>query len=149
MNPTPTDNITQQFAPDDYLARAKMFREDADLLPEMLGYLPNWPVYFLLGHAIELGLKAVEKYCQQSPTYQGPNGTAPDNHDLVGWYEWAKLHGLPSNSAVEKLLPHLSELHQDYFVRYPKPLRPVMLIPAFKVLADTILSEVSTFLRRP
>ena len=115
----------------------------------MLGPQPNWPKYFLLGHAIELALKAVEKYCQQSPDYEKPNGKAPDNHDLVGWYDWAKLHGLSSNSEVERLMPHLSELHLEHFARYPRPLKPVMLISDFDDLVDNILSEVSKFLRIP
>ena len=127
-----------------------MFREAAHPLPDMNGPQPNWPKYFLLGHAIELALKAVEKYCQQSPDYQKPNGKRPSReHDLVGWYEWAKLHGLSSDDEVEKLMPHLSELHLEHFARYPKPLKPVMLISDFDVLVDAILSEVSQFLRLP
>jgi hypothetical protein len=147
MKPTPTLDTTQQFAAYDYLARARAFREAAHLLPDIHNGQPNWPKYFLLGHAIELALKAVEKYCQQSPRYQKPSGERPKNHDLVGWYEWAKLHGLPSNGEIEKLMPHLSELHLEHFARYPQPLRGVMLISDFDDLVDNILSEVSKFLK--
>jgi hypothetical protein len=83
------------------------------------------------------------------PHYQKPAGKTPDNHDLVGWYNWAKLHGLPSNSEVERLMQHLSELHLEHFARYPQPLKPVMLISDFDDLMDAILDEVSRFLRLP
>ncbi len=126
-----------------------MFRESALYLPDMIGPQPNWPKYFLLGHAIELALKAVEKYCQQSPDYQKPEGKEPTHHDLVGWYEWAKRHGLSSDDQVERLMPYLSELHLEHFARYPKQLKPVMLISTFDDLVDHILSAVSKFLRLP
>jgi hypothetical protein len=146
---TESMDVMQQFAAYVYLARARMFRENAHRLPDMHGPQPNWPKYFLLAHSIELALKAVEKYCQQSTNYQKPNGVKPSNHDLFGWYEWAKLHGLPSNSKIESLVPHLSELHLEHFARYPQPLKPVMLISDFDDLVDNILFEVSKFLRLP
>jgi hypothetical protein len=45
---------------------------------------------------------AVPKYFEQSRTYQKPKPSEPENHDLVGQYEWAKAHGLlASNELVE------------------------------------------------
>jgi hypothetical protein len=131
----------------DYLARARTFRQAAVQLADMLGPQPNWPKYFLLGHAIELALKAVVKYCQQSPSYQKPPGDEPANHDLVGQYTWAKLHGLPANEIAEKMMPHLSELHLEHFARYPQPLKPVIMISEFDDLVDAILSDVAKFIR--
>jgi hypothetical protein len=149
VKPTVTPDMTQKFEVYDYLARARMFREAAHQLVDMHGHQPNWPKYFLLGHAIELALKAVEKYCQQDPNYQKPDGTGPRNHDLVGWYEWSKLHGLPPNPVIEDLMPHLSELHLEHFARYPQLLKQVMLSSQFDDLVDNILSEVSKFLKLP
>ena len=131
----------------DYLARARTFREAAFQLTEMLAGQPNWPKYFLLGHAIELALKAVPKYCQQSPSHQKPSGKTPADHDLVGQYEWAKLHGLPANDIAEKMMPHLSGLHLEHFARYPQPLKPVIMISEFDDLVDSILSDVTKFVR--
>jgi hypothetical protein len=131
----------------DYLARARTFRQAALQLTDMLGHQPNWPKYFLLGHAIELALKAVAKYCQQSPSYQKPSGKEPADHDLVGQYIWAKLHGLPANDIAEKMMPHLSELHLEHFARYPQPLKPVIMISEFDDLVDAILSDATKFIR--
>jgi hypothetical protein len=147
MKPTLTAAQPSPFEAWDYLARARTFRDAALQLTDMLGHQPNWPKYFLLGHAIELALKAVAKYCQQSPSYQKPSGKTPVDHDLVGQYEWAKLHGLPANDIAERMMPHLSGLHLEHFARYPQPLKPVMMISEFNDLVEAILSDVAKFVR--
>jgi len=115
----------------------------------MEGAEPNWPKYALLGHAVELALKAVPKYFEQSRTYQKPNAVEPANHDLVGQYEWAKLHGLASNAVVETDLPVLSKLHEDHYARYPQTLRPVPLPSGFDDLVDQIIADVEKIMRLP
>jgi hypothetical protein len=92
--PTPAPG---QFSALDYIARARQFRRGAHKLEDIEGGEPNWPKYALLGHAVELALKAVPKYFEQSRAYQKPKTVEPANHDLVGQYQWAKLHGLASN----------------------------------------------------
>jgi hypothetical protein len=147
MKPTLTAAQPNPFEAPDYLARARTFRQAALQLTDMLGHQPNWPKYFLLGHAIELALKAVPKYCQRSRSYQKPSGDEPANHDLVGQYTWAKLHGLPANDIAEEMMPHLSELHLEHFARYPQPLKSVIMISEFDDLVDAILSDVAKFVR--
>jgi hypothetical protein len=146
-NQTLTAAQPNPFEAPDYLARARTFRQAALQLTDMLGHQPNWPKYFLLGHAIELALKAVPKYCQRSRSYQKPSGDEPANHDLVGQYTWAKLHGLPANDIAEEMMPHLSELHLEHFARYPQPLKSVIMISEFDDLVDAILSDVAKFVR--
>jgi len=108
---------------------------------------PNWPKYALLGHAVELALKAVPKYFEQSRAYQKPKTVKPANHDLVGQYRWAKLHGLASNELVEADLPILSELHKDHYARYPQPRGQVWLPSGFDDLVDQIIADVEKILR--
>jgi hypothetical protein len=45
-----------------------------DLTADIYGAEPNWPKYFLLGHAVELALKAVPEHFKQSPHYKLPSG---------------------------------------------------------------------------
>jgi hypothetical protein len=130
-----------QFSALDYIARARQFRRGAHKLEDIENGQPNWPKYALLGHAVELALKAVPKYFEQSRMYQKPKTVEPANHDLVGQYEWAKLHGLASNELVEADLPTLSELHRDHYARYPQPLTQVWL-PEFDDLVDQIIADV-------
>ncbi len=147
MNPTPFRGPPAQFSALDHIARARQFRRGADKLEDMESAEPNWPKYALLGHAVELALKAVPKYFEQSETYQKPNAAKPANHDLVGQYDWAKLHGLASNQLVEADLPLLSELHKDHYARYPQALRPVCLPSEFDDLVDQIIADVETIMR--
>jgi hypothetical protein len=111
--------------------RARQFRRGAHNFADIESGEPNWPKYALLGHAAELALKAVPRYFEQSSTYQKPGAAPPANHDLVGQYEWAKLHGLASNELIEADLPVLSELHRDHYARYPKPIGQVWLPSEF------------------
>jgi hypothetical protein len=85
MKPTLTAAQPNPFEAPDYLARARTFRQAALQLTDMLGHQPNWPKYFLLGHAIELALKAVPKYCQRSRSYQKPSGDEPANHEITSF----------------------------------------------------------------
>ena len=70
--------------------------------------------------------------------------TEPANHDLVGLYEKAILWGLSRNSLVMSGLPHLSELHQSHYARYPQDnVIPAALIAQFDDLTDQLLADVT------
>lgn len=102
-----------------FLARARQFRRVARSLPEMDDYEPNWPKWFLFTHAIELAIKAyvISRGDSNTPT---PGVPKPANHDLVSLYDYAVLYGLPRDPLATKELPHLSELHQVHYARYPQ-----------------------------
>jgi hypothetical protein len=72
----PTGNTAQQ-----YLHRARMFREAAVQLPDYRNGEEFWPKYALLTHAIELSLKAI---AQHSVENGKPPGKEPKQHDLLG-----------------------------------------------------------------
>jgi hypothetical protein len=101
-----------------YLDRARQFRHAASKHVDIENGQPFWPKWFLVTHALELAIKAYimsrEGLDQQAPI------TEPANHDLVGLYEKAVLWGLSRNSLVMSGLPHLSELHQSHYARYPQ-----------------------------
>lgn len=135
------------FPAHDLIARARLFRRVALSLPDMEATEPNWPKYFLLGHAIELALKAVPEHFRQSPTYVMPPGaTTPANHDLMAQYEFAQRHGLQADPLVDRDLPSLSELHETHFARYPQTLRPVLLPSAYDDLTDKVIDQVEKVL---
>jgi HEPN domain-containing protein len=124
------------FEPQNQLSRAAQFRRVAISLPDMEGPEPNWPKYFLLGHAIELALKAYLEF-------SGGQGSI-GNHDLHGLYAEAVRRGFPVDAQTTADLPHLSELHRINYARYPQvPVRPVALISQFDDIADGLISKAS------
>ncbi len=63
------------------------------MLPDMEVPEACWPKCFLLGHAIELGLKAAPEFFKQSAVYKAPASMqAPGSHDLISLFGWGKLH---------------------------------------------------------
>jgi hypothetical protein len=123
------------------LERARQFRNAAMTLPDMDAHQPNWPKWFLVTHAIELAIKAVIVSRDGLPL---PSAPKPANHDLVGLYDYAVLYGLPRNPLITSGLPHLSELHQVHYARYPHAeAKPVVLIAQFDDLIDQLLADVS------
>jgi hypothetical protein len=75
----PTGNVAQQ-----YLHRARMFRDAAMRLPDYSNAEQYWPKYALLTHAIELSLKAFAQHSIQKG--MPPPDKEPRQHDLLGWY---------------------------------------------------------------
>jgi hypothetical protein len=66
------------------------------------------------------------------------------NHDLVALYDYAVLYGLARDPFVTEELPHLSELHQVHYARYPQPdVKPVALIAHFDDLIDQLIADIS------
>jgi hypothetical protein len=70
----PTGDKAQQ-----YLHRARMFRDAAIKLPDYSNGEQYWPKYALLTHAIELSLKA---FAHNSVQNGKPPGQEPKQHDL-------------------------------------------------------------------
>ena len=125
-----------------YLARARQFRRAAIMHVDIENGEPFWPKWFLVTHALELAIKAYivsrEDLGLPAPT------TKPANHDLVGLYEKAILWGLNRNPVVMSGLPHLSELHQSHYARYPQDrVIPAALIAQFDDLTDQLLADVT------
>jgi hypothetical protein len=101
--------------PQQYLYLANMFRTAALGLPAYVGPDQNWPVYALLLHSCELGLKA---FCDQAVANGKPSARAP-NHDLQGWYRIAVQYGLPDDPHIADAIAILADLHASHYTRYP------------------------------
>ncbi len=98
-----------------YLHRARQFREAAVRLPDSRNGEQNWPKYALLTHAIELALKGFAFHSAGGKT----NRNEPKQHDLVGWYEIAVAFGLENDVGIAANIGFLNELHRTHFMRYP------------------------------
>ncbi len=101
--------------PQEYLHRARMFRDAAIELPGYVNNETNWPAYALMLHACELALKA---FCEQS-IENGKQGARAPNHDLKGWYDLAQQYGLPTDLHIEDCIHILAEIHESHYTRYP------------------------------
>jgi len=134
--PPPAGNRPQQ-----YLHRARMFRDAATNLSDYTSTEPNWPRYALLTHAIELSLKA---FAQHSIENGSLPGKEPGNHDLVGWYRLAVDYGLKADAEIQEHLALLNELHETHFSRYPQ--NKSTPLPDPSIIADsTVEYLISTF----
>lgn len=108
----PTGDIAQQ-----YLHRARMFRQAAIQLPDYSNGEQFWPKYALLTHAIELSLKAFAHHVVKNGK---PPSKQPKQHDLLAWYQLALQYGLPNEPTVEDNIRLLNQLHVDHYTRYPQ-----------------------------
>jgi hypothetical protein len=127
--------------PQQYLHRARMFRNAALRLTNYVGPEQNWPAYALLLHACELALKA---FCDQSVANGKPSDRAP-NHDLQGWYRLALQYGLPADPPVANAIDILAEIHGSHYTRYPDNRQtpiPDLSNPANDVV-DRLIAAVS------
>jgi hypothetical protein len=132
----PAGNTPQQ-----YLHRARMFRDAAINLPHYTSAEPNWPKYALLTHAIELSLKA---FAQHSVDNGMLAGDGPGNHDLVGWYRLAVDYGLEPDAEIQGHIALLNELHETHFSRYPQNRSTPLPDPS--IIADSSVEYlISTF----
>jgi hypothetical protein len=144
MRPTPFRPLPPALESQRFLARARQFRRVAIGLPDMDGPEPNWPKWFLVTHAIELAIKAFIVSREDLDVQAPAEAKQPANHDLVGLYDYAILYGLQRNPLITSDLPHLSELHQDHYARYPHAqARPVALIAQFDDLVDQLFADVA------
>ena len=129
---SPAGNMAQQ-----YLHRARMFRDAAIPLPDYLNGEQFWPKYALLTHAIELSLKA---FAQHSVENGKPPGKEPKQHDLLGWYQLALEYGLPNEPSVADNLDVLNQLHLTHYTRYPQ--NRSAAVPDASVIADTTVDHL-------
>jgi hypothetical protein len=123
-----------------YLHRAKQFRDAA---AELVGYRssePNWPKYALLTHAIELALKAFAFHSAGD----GPIANEPKQHDLVGWYNVAVSYGLEDERTISENINLLHEMHNIHFMRYPKQLSGP--VPNLDIIVDQTVEHLITTL---
>jgi len=100
----------------------------------------------LQSHAVELAIKAylVLKTGDSQPPKPSKGARATGTHDLVGLYNYAVTLGLPRNALVTQELPHISELHQLHYARYPqRQAKPVTLAGQYDDLVDQLMDDVS------
>lgn len=132
----PTGDTAQQ-----YLHRARMFRDAAIKLPDYSNGEQYWPKYALLTHAIELSLKAFAHYSIQNGKLPGKE---PRQHDLRGWYQLALQYGLQDESSVAENIDVLNELHLTHYTRYPQD--RATSVPDASIIADSTVDHlISTF----
>jgi hypothetical protein len=89
----PTGNTAQQ-----YLHRARMFREAAVQLPDYRNGEEFWPKYALLTHAIELSLKAFAQHSVENGSRLAKNLNSMTCSDGTTWpcnMVWNPTHSLP------------------------------------------------------
>jgi hypothetical protein len=128
----------------DYLHRARMFRDAAIELPDYSNGQQNWPKYALLTHAIELALKAFADHSIAAG--KSPPAKQPRQHDLSGWYELSLQYGLPDEPGVVENIDILNELHLTHYIRYPQ--NSATPVPSASGIADSIVEYlISTFTR--
>ena len=122
--------------PQQYLHRARLFRDAAIRLPDYSNGEQYWPKYALLTHAIELALKAFADYSIESGK---PPGQEPKQHDLLGWYRLAVQYGLAEDRSISDNLEVLNELHLTHYTRYPQARSKV---PDASTIADTTVDSL-------
>jgi hypothetical protein len=111
-----------------YMHRARMFRQAAMGLSAYSNGEQFLPKYALLTHAIELALKAFALHSVP------PSVKMPSNHDLRGWYDLALAHGLSRNHEVSENIDHMQQLHFTHYTRYPQ--EPAGPVPDLSNIAD-------------
>jgi hypothetical protein len=132
----PVGNIAQQ-----YLHRARMFREAAMRLPDYSSAEPSWPKYAMLTHALELSLKA---FAHHSVETGATPGKEPRQHDLLGWYNLALQYGLQLDPIIARNLHLLNELHLTHYSRYPQD-RSTPVPDASTIVDNTVDQLIFTF----
>lgn len=121
----PSGNAAQQ-----YLHRARSFRNAAMNLVDYSNGEQFLPKYALLTHAIELALKAFALYSVEA----GKPYRRVSNHDLRGLYQLAIEYGLREDPSISENINHLHELHFSHYMRYPQ--EATTPVPHLSVIAD-------------
>jgi hypothetical protein len=126
-----------------YLHRARMFRNAAVDMSDYSNAEPNWPKYALLTHAIELSLKAFAHHSVENGMTPGKE---PKQHDLLGWYNLALQYGLQFDPTIAYNLNLLNELHVTHYSRYPQ--NRTTPLPDASIIVDGAVDHlISTFTR--
>jgi hypothetical protein len=124
--PPPSGTLAQQ-----YLHRARAFRNATINLADYSNGEQNLPKYAMLTYAIELSLKAFGLYLEAA----GQSFSRPPNHDLRGWYQLAVQYGLPEDPRVTEDIDCLHELHVTHYTRYPQ--EQTTPVPDLSAIADS------------
>lgn len=116
---------------------AREFKQAYHAVPEAPP--PSWPRYFLLCHAIELGLKA----------FLMLHGMSEDDlqlkfrHDLKMLLKRAKKFGLALEPNTGEAIKRLARAHREHWARYPKAFGgTVFTIQQFEKNVDELLEQV-------
>jgi hypothetical protein len=120
-----------------YMQRARMFRDAAIKFPDYSSGEQYWPKYALLTHAIELSLKA---FAQHSVENGKPPGKEPGQHDLCGWYQMALHYGFQDDPGVAANIDILNELHLTHYTRYPQD--RATPVPDASVITDSTVDHL-------
>jgi hypothetical protein len=127
--------------PQQYLHRARMFRNAAIGVSDYVNGEPFWPRYALITHAIELALKAFVRHCAAGAAQPLQE---PRQHDLSGWYALALQYGLQNDPTIARNIDVLNELHSTHYSRYPQ--HGSTPIPAGEFILDTTVDHlIETF----
>jgi hypothetical protein len=128
----------------EYLQRAEEFYQAYNDLPSR--NQPDWPRYFMLCQAIELGLKAYL-------AHHGANHTRLLGHDLRKLMRDADAAGLPAKPDTRFMIELLHEAHANHWPRYPRghgdPTdsgKPVFIIDQFPPSVREILDAVASLI---
>lgn len=130
----------------DWHARARMYRDQALGMPDIVNGQPNWPRYFLLAHAAELAIRAVIVWAKSGSAGRAA-GPEPGKHDLAGLYAYACDLGLKPNPSITNELTYLSDIHENHVARYPKSGAQVWLASEFDDAIDSLLGDTWDHIR--
>jgi hypothetical protein len=131
--------LTAPYPALDWHARARMYRDQALGMPDIVNAQPNWPRYFLLAHAAELAIRAAIVFAKDGSRRAA--GPEPGRHDLAALYEYACKCGLKANPQIVDELSYLSEIHKNYVARYPKSPGQIWLASEFDDAVDGLLTD--------
>ena len=134
----------------DYLDRATEYLRAYNNLQRQGPF--DWARYLLMGHAVEVALKA----------YLLPRGWTMTRlrkhfaHDLVALLIEAKQKGLMIGAEVEKDIIHLNHVHDNHLGRYPEydglttnGGKGIVVVDCLKASVDEIVAAVRRDLARP
>jgi hypothetical protein len=129
----------------DALDRAEEFFEAFRQLPSLpRGRWISWPRYFLLCHAVEMGLKA---FLVSRRVPEGKLRTE-FGHKIDPLMRAALAKGLNIGVLAASELMQLDEAHTKHWPRYPREEgKPVFMIDSFEPYARELLQGVSKSIR--
>jgi hypothetical protein len=129
----------------DALDRAEEFFEAFRQLPASAGWRISWPRYFLLCHAVEIGLKAfLASRGVPIKKLQKDFGHKIDPLMRAALDERLKIGVLAATEIMQ-----LDEAHARHWPRYPRQeIKPVFVIEFFEPYVRELLLAISTSIRR-
>jgi hypothetical protein len=130
----------------DALDRAEEFFVAFQQLPPLpRGRWISWPRYFLLCHAVEIGLKA---FLVSRGVPEPELRTAKFGHKIAPLMLEARDKGLNIGVLAASEIMQLHEVHAKYWQRYPREEgKPVFAIESFEPYVRELLQAVSKSIR--